>query len=67
MCLDVQRLTIQLQLYFIKQFGIERRFWGFSELLDVSLELLEAVDWYFLHCSKLAERSLQDTQLADHP
>ena len=61
MCLDVQRLTIQLQLYFIKQFGIERRFWGFSELLDVSLELLEAVNRYFLHCSKLALRSLQDT------
>jgi hypothetical protein len=63
----VQRLTIQLQLYFIKQLGIERRFWGFSELLDVSLELLEAMDWYFLHGSKHALRSLQDTQLADHP
>jgi hypothetical protein len=31
----------------------------------VSLELLEAVDRYFLHCSKLALRSLEDTQ--DHP
>ena len=62
--LNVQPLTIQLQLYFIEQLGVKRRFWSFNELLDVSLELLEAVDRYFLHCSSSSPATNQYSQQA---